>query len=423
MKPTRLTLEDALNPPEEVFLLGSTFAAAKVSIICGPTFIGKSTFMAGLLFHLAASLDDYCGFELPDPPEGTAHKVLVYSAEDDLDDWRRKVAAQYRDWKSRHGEERARALTTLALENLWVIDRSGLAVRLSELTQVRTGDKRETVIRATTRPTEERANLKVALQSLRPSLVYVETASQLVDSEDNSAFAGLNAALLDVAQVIGSAVVVSHHPTKSASKGNDGMSIEDVRGGGAFTANAKGGVVLLRPPTDAEAQPYKGRVAASDLVTFEQVKGTPSTKLAPPKVLARLGYEGCGAVFRLPQEVAGDPALQAAAQRQVKEEEVRRLARLTLVYDVAAELLAVGPVSKNKLRVPLRAAGAKGSDPQLDRLVDEALRTEVLVVEKRDGAGRITKMALGKRPTVFEEVAGSRPEDDIERHAAPGSAP
>jgi AAA domain-containing protein len=402
----RLSLEDVLNPPEETFLLGNTFAAGKVSIIYGPTHVGKSAFMAGLLFHLAAEVGDYCGFELPDPPEkaekGPGHTVLVYSVEDDRDDWTRKAAAQYRDWKSRHGEERAREMATLMLNNVWVVDRSGVAVRLSELTQVRTGSRTETVTRIGVRPTEERANLITAVRTVRPSLVYVETASQLVDSEDNSAFAALNGALLDVAQTLGSAVVVSHHPTKSASKESDGMVIEDVRGGGALTANAKGGVVMLRAATADEVWSFRNCVAAEDLVTFAQVKGTPSSPLAPPKVLARLGYPKCGIVFRLPEDVASDPTLQAAAQVRVEEEKHRRIERLALGYDAAETLIAAGPVSKNRLRKPLRDAGVTGTDSDLDDLVEEAIKHGVLKVSKRDRNGRILNLALGKRPSVFE---------------------
>jgi RecA-family ATPase len=420
-----LALDRVLNPVRDRFLCGKLFARGKLSVLFGPTHVGKSIFLSQLAFHIAAGCESYAGMELP---EGGG-PVLVYTAEDDSNDWALKAAAQLAEWTALAGREEAMRRLARALERFHIIDRSGSTTRLSELVKLTSSKNGGTVTRTRALPTEEHAQLLAEAVRLRPLLVDVETASQLVDEEDNPNLAALVARLTAVAQASGAAVVLSHHPTKADSAAGD-SSLTAARGGYALVANAKGGVVSLYPADQAELARLDkdGLMAAKeDIAVLRQEKGTPSAKRQAPVTLIRVGTE-YGGVFRLPVEVQRDP--KAREQHEARAQDARRREQWSLlhVYQAAEEKMKSGPVSKNRLRAPLRELGERGADTDLDALVDRAIAAGVLVVEHADKVGRVLSLTLGRRPSpgpaapsAAEEFSESAETADPSRPPVEGS--
>jgi hypothetical protein len=388
----RLTLEDAQRPPVERFILGPMLPLEKPSVIFGPTSIGKSAAIAQIAFHLAAGSESLWG--LPLLPGGAP--VLVYSAEDTLDDWKRKSAA------IRHagGIDIERAL-----DRLHIIDKSEGVARLSEMLTVRTegATKLEAVSRRIARPTEEQDLIIAEARHVEARLILVETASRLVDDEDNPSFAGLMAALGRIARETGAAVPLSHHATKAAAKDND-SGIENARGGGALVANARN-VLSLFPADEEQAKPYRDRFPTEDIAVLVHGKSTSSTRRHASIVLGRCDTPH-GAVFRLPDEVAHTPEEDASHNRRMEEERARELEQLGRLFDVAAELSKLGPVSQRRLRDRVKDIGV--TRQKLESLVLVAIEKGVLrAAPWRGGTG--TALELGKDPRT--PIYGAEPGD------------
>ena len=225
--------------------------------------------MSQLAFAVAAGAESLWG--LPLIPGGGP--VLIYSAEDTLDDWKRKGGAVLNG----HGEDFD---WEKALERFYVIDHSEGLARLSEVVTVRSGPAGESVSQRVARPTEEQDRLISAAQSINAKFILVETASRLVEDEDNANFSALQSSLGRIGRETGAAVVVSHHATKAASKDND-SAIESARGGGALIFNARNALSLF--PADADmVKTFEGRFPADDIVTLFHGKPTSSSRRNPP---------------------------------------------------------------------------------------------------------------------------------------------
>jgi hypothetical protein len=297
-----------------------------------------------------------------------------------------------------------------ALSRLYIADRSGAVVRFTEVAQVREGRAGATVTRNIPLHTAEHEKLRWTVGEIRPDFILVETVSHLVDDETNTQFAALGAALTDIAQESGGALVASHHSTKAAASSGE-LTLEDARGGYALVANSKGSVVGLydAPPEVARRH---GGFASENLRVLKHFKGTPSTPVQPPVLLVKGGYENLGAVFHRTEDAQADPAVRAAQEAQAAEARRREDEQVAIVYDVAEALLKTGPVSKNRLRGPLRDAGLLGRDTQLDAVVDKALGRGVLKAARSGRDGRILSIDLGCRPvlTMFTTNAAGSPE-------------
>src|SRR5229473_1282219 len=378
----RLSLEDAKAPPVERFILGSMIPLEKTSVFFGPTSIGKSALIAQIAFHLAAGSESLWG--LPLPPGGTP--VLIYSAEDTLDDWKRKAAATRRAG----GIDMDRALS-----RLYVIDKTEGVARLSEVVTVRTEGlvKGESISRRIARPTEEQDLIIAEAKRVGARLLVVETASRLVDEEDNANFAALMAALGRISRLTGAAILLSHHATKAASKEND-SAIESARGGGALIANARNALSLF-PADEEQAKPYRDRFPAEDIAVLVHGKGTSSTRRHAPIVLVRCDAT-YGAVFRLPDDAELSPEMAQGNAERLERQRRREAEELARLYDVVAHTLPMKPaISPSWLRD--NAAKDIGvSKHRVEALVNRALGSGVLKVARRSERG-IT-LALGSDP-------------------------
>lgn len=382
----RISLEDVRTPPVEQFILGPMLPLEKPSVIFGPTSIGKSAAIAQIAFHLAAGSESLWG--LPLPPGGAP--VLIYSAEDTLDDWKRKAGAIY----NAGGIDMERALS-----RLYIIDKSEGVARLSEVVTVRTQGLNETESRRVVRPTEEQDRLIAEARRVEAKLIVVETASRLVDDEDNPSFAGLMAALGRIARETGAAVLLTHHATKAASKEND-SAIENARGGGALIANARNALSLF-PADEQQAIAYCDRFPAEEIAVLVHGKGTSSTRRHAPIVLVRCDAT-YGPVFRLPDEVAHTPEEHLLHNRRMEQEREREREQFGRLFDVVKELQKLGPVSQSRLRERVREIGVEKR--KLEPLVLRAFEKGVLRTSPwKSGRGKALELGNDPRRKVAAE--------------------
>ena len=379
IRPVRLSLEDVRHPSREQFVLGSMFPFGKSSAFFGPTGVGKTALEAMIAVAYAAGAQSLWGLALP--PGGGA--VLVWTVEDTLDDWKRKLAAI---------AEAGGFDVERALERIHIVDRTEQIVRLCEVATVRVDEDGKSITRRRYRLTQEHADLVDDIRETAATYVPIDTTSRLVDDEDNAHFAGLQSALGAAARVTGAAVVPSHHATKAATREND-SAIESARGGGAFTANARNAVSLFPAEPDVAAA-YEDRFQAEDLFTLAHGKATSSTKRQQPLTLVRCSTSW-GAVFRLPGEIVRSPEEDAIHNARMEVERQREREQLGRLYDVVAEKLRIGPVSPSRLRDGVTAIGVRKQD--LEALVLTACKRGVLRTSPFPN-GRGVALELGDDP-------------------------
>ncbi len=369
-----ILIADVRNPPVEEFVLDGMIPFGKSSVLFGPQSVGKSALAAQVVFAFAAGEERIWG--LPLYPGGGP--VLVYSAEDSLDDWVRKAAA-------------ISQATTInvegALNRIWVVDKSEGVARLSEVVTVRLGSES----RREARPTAEADAIIEAALGVGAKLILIETASRLVDDEDNAAMSALQSALGRIARATGAAVICIHHPTKAASKDND-SAIESARGGGAFTMNSRN-VLTVFPASSDEAKPWADRFPADDLVVLGHGKPSPSTRRHAPITLVRCDG-GFGAVFSLPDDVALNPEQAQRNAARVELDRQRVWGQLRHLYEKVEDFLQTGPVSRHMLHQRHGELGLPRD--AVYPLIEVALTRGVLKIATRNKRG-IT-LALGNDP-------------------------
>lgn len=386
LRPRLITLEDARHPPIEQFLVGSLYPLGKPSVTFGPSGVGKSSLIAQLAFRVAAGgSSSFLGMFLGD--HGPA-PVLIYSAEDTLEDWQRKAGAILRGCPDIDVES--------ALQRLYVIDRTEGIARLSEIMQLRTGAGLESQTRKELRATPERLALIACAKQIGAKFINLETASRLVEDEDNSNMAALLAAAGHIAAETGAAVNISHHPTKAASREND-SSPESARGGGAFIANSRTAVSLF--PADeavlAKLAARGLRFAARDVLELKHAKSTSSVPPQDPIVLVRCTTP-YGGVLQLPELVQGNPEQAAAHAEKRCRADAAKADRFRLLYDVVKEQKAGGPLSVRALRDQADRVGV--ITREMDAFTRSAIAEGVLKIGRTNKAGHVLDLDLGIRP-------------------------
>lgn len=380
--PARLTLEDVRNPPRESFILGKMIPLGKTTVIFGPTSGGKSVFLSQLAFAFAESKEELWGQPLL---EGGG-PVVVYTAEDTFDDWKRKAGAF-----ARAGLINAET----AVERVWIIDKSDGLARLSEVVQTRETRDGKTVTKHVPQPTIEQEWLIEDVRACGAKLVIVETASRLVDDEDNANFSALQSALGRIGRETGAAVIVSHHATKKATEDNN-SAIESARGGSSLICNARNALALF--PADKETTtPLLDRFEPHNVLTLAHGKSTSSTKRQPGLTLVMCDPGGdLGGVLQRPEDAEVTPEAVEAGIRRVaraKEEETRQLNRL---FAVVQDLASHGPVSASKLRSYVTQIGVTKNE--LEPLLKFAIqRGNILQVKNPTGRGFILQPSWDPR--------------------------
>jgi hypothetical protein len=347
-----ITLDDAKNPPKESCTLGSILPFAKPSVFYGPSGIGKSAWIAGLVFHVAAGLPEFLGMKI----HRVGGAVLVYTAEDSIDDWKRKAAAVLAADPTFPIE---RALRQVHVHEV----REGFA-RLSEEVTIRKGSGDYAETRRERRPTEERNRIVATARQLAVQLIVVETTSRIVDDEDNATFSTLISDLGHIARVADAAVLLTHHPSKSASTYGD-RSPEAARGGYALIANARNAISLFGV-TQKEAEQFGPIFKQDELAVLEQQKTTSSIRKQQPIVLVRKSTDH-GLVFGFAgmREDSSTAASRVAAKDELAEKLLRQQ-RGERLRTVVAQLVADGEApSERRLRDFLeRLSIPKGKLPQ-----------------------------------------------------------
>lgn len=402
--PTLITLQDLASPPTETTILGGAIPLGKTTAFYGPTSIGKSAALAQLAFAVASGAESLWG--LPLMPGGGA--VLIYTAEDSLDDWKRKAATL---------AVAGGVNVVAAIERTWIIDKTEGVARLSELVSVSTKRDDFMVVRHQAQPTEEQDALIAAAKAVQAKLVIVETASRLVDEEDNAHFSALQSALGRIGRETGAAVAISHHVTKDAARNND-QSLEAARGGGALIANARNALALF-PADDRQAAAVGAERGANfdpaDLFVLVHTKSS-SSKLKNPDVVLVACKGTLGRFFRRPEELALTPeerAVNTERQRERLEKEREQLQRL---WNFVAQYRETQPyVTMTWCRDRCKEIGLPKH--VVERVFNLAVAEErgVLVLWKSDGKGKSYR--LGRDPSQSppaEPIAGDSrlpPED------------
>ena len=385
----QISLDDIRVPPREQFVLGHMFPFGKASVFYGPTSIGKSAALAQVVFAFGGGAEELWG--LPLHPGGGA--VLVYTAEDTLDDWIRKAAAVLAS-----GD----ILTPRALSNVYIIDKTEGFARLSEIVTERTNSTSQcSQTRRVGKPTPERDWVVAEAKRLGVKLIVFETASRLVEEEDNATFSVLQSDLGYIGRETGAAVIVSHHTTKAASKNND-SSIESARGGGALVANARNAVSLFLAGDDGKG--LRGKFHRDDLVVLGHAKATSSTRRQAAIVLVRCDG-GSGAVFRLPNEVTLSPEQETKNQERLEEHRERELEDLRKLYAVVEKYLPTRPrISPSWLRD--HQLNELGGVPKgkVEGLVQRALHQGVLKLAGQNKRGIWVMLGADPRKPINESA-------------------
>lgn len=388
MEPRQIAIADARHPPIEHFIVGPLFPFGKASLLWGPQGAGKSAVLSQLVFKVAGGGGGaFLGMRMHDDEGGP---VLVVTAEDTFDDWKRKAAAALHSCPDLNIER--------ALERLHIIDKTEGIAKLAEVVQVRTDLGDESITRHEPRPTAERVAIIEHARRLGVRLVVIETASRLVEDETNTDFVAIMAACGHIAAETGAAVVLSHHPNKEAAKNND-SSPEGVRGGSALVNNSRTAVSLFYASSEQREQlAAEGmQFSARDVLVLEHKKSTSSVRPQDAIVLVR-AFTPHGGVLQLPAAVAADPAQAEAHAHRLQNEQRAVQGQLAALYDLVAELKPMGKVSPSKLREGYRARlGLAKHD--VESFVLRAIRAGVLTVLQRDKSDRVLDLGLGKRPT------------------------
>jgi energy-coupling factor transporter ATP-binding protein EcfA2 len=390
--PRTLTLDDIEHPPVEEFVWGKTIPFGKATVIYGPSGAGKSALIAQVVFAVAAGDEELLGRKLW--PGSVS--VLVYTAEDTFDDWKRKGAALLACGVM--CPERIQK----AIERIQIMDASEGIARLVESVTVWVDGPSERITRRTSRPTEEADAIIAAARATGRSrgLIVIETVSRIIDDEDNPAMSALMSVGGAIARATGWAVLFSHHPGKAASKEND-SSPEAARGGSALISNSRNSLSLY-PADPSVAGKYKDHFAADDIFALEHRKPTSSTRPEPQLALVAIGSPW-GRVFQRPEEVAFTPEQEQVNAARVSAERQREGEALCRLYEVVERMLPLGEVSPTRLRDRLSEIDVKKRG--LERLVETAIERGILLSGPPASGGRGVRLALGRDPRKSVPVA------------------
>ena len=323
-----LSRDKVLNPVRDTFVLGKMIPYGKTSVFFGPSAVGKSTLMSQVIFSRAIGLSSLWGL----PLESKTGVSLVVSLEDTYDDWHLKLAAFCR---AHHAD------IDQILNRVYVIAIPQGFTRLSEIVIRQERDSSGTRTRHIPEATAAREWLLEETLRIGADFVYVETASRLVEKEDNENFSALQSDLGYIAHETGAAVTVSHHATKKSVEEND-SSITSARGGGALICNTRNALVLF-PAPKAVTAPLLDRFEESSVAVLGHVKSTSSTKRQPDTLLVLRDPGGdLGGVFLTPDEILVTPAEREEGAKRVAAYKASEGARMTNLCRAIDAVIATG---------------------------------------------------------------------------------
>ena len=243
---TPADIENAKKPQPNAFSGGwkgqvGLFPVGEVTVIGAPGREGKTSVMMAIAQHYAI------GRPLAGLHTDEIKSVLIYSAEDDRDQYARKVGALL----SRMVPDEAE----LFLNNLLIPDLHCEGV----------ASWREIVTVPDRKPTRGRA-VEALIASILPTLagpmplglLIFETASTLSDAdEDNQGHKVMVAALKHIAKMTSTAVVLMHHTSQNAANNLPELNISesDIRGGTTLVNNSRQCFLLVNLGSDKDPLP------------------------------------------------------------------------------------------------------------------------------------------------------------------------
>lgn len=354
-------IEEARTPWPHVFSRGQTgmYPVGEVTIVAAQGREGKTTVKIGIATALVI------GHTLADLWPEQDRSVVIYSAEDDRQQYARKVGAQ--------------------LEQLGPADAFKLKQRLivPDLDRPEFAPMRSLVMVLDGQPMVS-GTVDAIIEGIRPlmarpvppGLLIFETASTLSDAEEtNPGFRTLILGLRRIARELEVAVVLSHHVSQASLQGLSDLALSttDIRGGTALVNNSRQCAMLVNlgsdedpfPETDARtvlrrlaAPNDTGRITA--YVTLDSSKSIPpppiflrwvQTEFGPAAVEVNPPYQLAGKPWRKVVEIVR--AERAARREDAKEEraEATTTARATkILAAVAALALTDEPATSRRIR-------------------------------------------------------------------------
>lgn len=243
---TMAEIEEAKKPQPNAFSGGwkgqvGLFPVGEVTVIGAPGREGKTSVMMAIAQHYAI------GKPIAGLAPDEIKSVLIYSAEDDRDQYARKTGALLSKMVPDEAD--------LFLQNLVVPD-----LHCEEV-----ASWREIVTIRDRQPTRGRA-VQALIESIMPTLqqpmplglLIFETASTLSDAEeDNIGHKVMVAALKHIAKTTGTAVVLMHHTSQNASHNLPELNISetDIRGGTTLVNNSRQCLLLVNLGSTKDPHP------------------------------------------------------------------------------------------------------------------------------------------------------------------------
>lgn len=243
---TTADIEAAKKPQPNAFMGGwkgqvGLFPVGEVTVIGAPGREGKTSVMMAIAQHYAI------GKPLAGLAPEEIKSVLIYSAEDDRDQYARKTGALLSKMVPDEAD--------LFLQNLYVPD-----LHCAEVAHWR-----EIVTVPDRKPVRGRA-VGALIDSIMPTLsqpmplglLIFETASTLSDAEeDNAGHKVMVAALKHIAKTTNTAVVLMHHTSQNAATQLPDLNISeaDIRGGTTLVNNSRQCFLLVNLGSDKDPLP------------------------------------------------------------------------------------------------------------------------------------------------------------------------
>lgn len=243
---SRADIEAAKKPQPNAFMGGwkgqvGLFPVGEVTVIGAPGREGKTSVMMAIAQHYAI------GRSLAGLSPETVKSVLIYSAEDDRDQYARKTGALL--------SKMVPAEASMFLDNLYVPDLHSEGI----------SSWREIVTVPDRRPMRGRA-VQALIDSIMPTLsqpmplglLIFETASTLSDAEeDNAGHKVMVSALKHIAKTTNTAVVLMHHTSQNAAGQLPDLNISesDIRGGTTLVNNSRQCFLLVNLGSEKDPLP------------------------------------------------------------------------------------------------------------------------------------------------------------------------
>jgi hypothetical protein len=279
-------LEEAKKPQANAFMGGwkgqvGMFPVGEVTVIGAPGREGKTSVMMAIAQQYALG-QPVAGLN---PEE--IRSVLIYSAEDDRQQYARKVGAHLTRLGAEEGD--------LFRRNLLIPDLH--SEEIASWREIVTLRDREPVRGKSVQALIEAIRPRMA-EAMPPGLLIFETASTLSDAEENNqGHKVMVAALKHIAKTLNLAVVLMHHTSQQAASNLPDLNISesDIRGGTTLVNNARQCFLLVNlgsdkdPFADGDARTLLRKLAAAQyderitaLICLNSSKG-----MDPPPVFFR----------------------------------------------------------------------------------------------------------------------------------------